>query len=44
MAGTPNYFAPELILKKGYNKLIDFWSLGNILYEMLYGKFIHTLI
>lgn len=33
-AGTVFYYAPEMILKAGYNKPIDFWTLGIYLYEM----------
>ena len=32
--GTPFYYAPEMVLKKGYNKEIDFWTLGIYLYEL----------
>ena len=35
--GTPEYLAPEIILNKGYSKLIDIWSLGILCYEMLAG-------
>ncbi|XP_069624229.1 microtubule-associated serine/threonine-protein kinase 3-like [Ranitomeya imitator] len=35
--GTPHYMAPEVILRKGYGRPIDWWSIGIILYEFLYG-------
>lgn len=37
-AGTPEYIAPEVILRKGYDKCVDYWTLGIFLYEMLVGN------
>lgn len=35
--GTPEYIAPEVILRQGYGKPVDWWSMGIILYEFLIG-------
>ena len=31
-AGTPEYLAPEVFLKKGHGKAVDFWSLGIVIF------------
>ncbi|EAR92057.2 CGMP-dependent kinase 9-1 (macronuclear) [Tetrahymena thermophila SB210] len=35
--GTPHYMAPEVISGKGYNFLVDLWSVGICLYEFMCG-------
>jgi serine/threonine protein kinase len=35
--GTPDYIAPEVLMKQPYTQSVDFWSLGTIMYEMLFG-------
>ncbi|CAG9855031.1 unnamed protein product [Phyllotreta striolata] len=35
--GTPEYIAPEVILRQGYGKPVDWWSMGIVLYEFLIG-------
>ena len=35
--GTPYYMAPQIILAKGYNFTVDFYSLGVCMFEFLCG-------
>ncbi|WPH02969.1 cAMP-dependent protein kinase type [Acrodontium crateriforme] len=37
LCGTPDYLAPEVVSNKGYNKSVDWWSLGILIFEMLAG-------
>lgn len=34
MCGTPEYIAPEVVLSKGHDAGVDWWSLGVLLYEV----------
>ena len=36
--GTPEYLAPEMIMKSGHNESVDIWALGVLLFEMLTGR------
>jgi serine/threonine protein kinase len=35
--GTPQYMAPEVLLKQPYTKAVDWWAFGILVYEMLIG-------
>ncbi|PIO66583.1 kinase domain protein, partial [Teladorsagia circumcincta] len=39
IVGTPAYLPPEVLLRQGYNKSLDMWSVGVIIYVTLSGTF-----
>ncbi|XP_023136187.1 serine/threonine-protein kinase D3 isoform X2 [Amphiprion ocellaris] len=39
VVGTPAYLAPEVISSSGYNRSLDMWSVGVIMYVSLSGTF-----
>uniref|UniRef100_A0A4W3IAW6 Serine/threonine-protein kinase PLK3 n=2 Tax=Callorhinchus milii TaxID=7868 RepID=A0A4W3IAW6_CALMI len=38
ICGTPNYLAPEVLNKQGHGPEADVWSLGCVMYTMLFGR------
>lgn len=36
--GTPDYLSPEMILGTGHDEKLDVWTVGVLMYELLYGK------
>jgi serine/threonine protein kinase len=39
LCGSPMYMAPEILFHQKYNVKTDLWSIGIILYEMVYRRF-----
>ncbi|KAG9461544.1 hypothetical protein GDO78_016460, partial [Eleutherodactylus coqui] len=39
VVGTPAYLAPEVLRNSGYNRSLDMWSVGVIIYVSLSGTF-----
>ena len=37
VCGTPEYIAPEMILKAGHDEKVDIWAFGIVYYELLFG-------
>lgn len=34
---SPQYLAPEVLRKEPYDRTVDWWCLGTVLYEMIYS-------
>ena len=35
--GTPEYLAPEMVARSGHDRSVDWWAIGVLMYEMLFG-------
>ena len=35
--GTPEYYAPEMLKDRRYGKDVDWWAVGILIYEMIFG-------
>ena len=38
ICGTAEYLAPEQVTQAGYDKAVDWWALGSMMYEVIHGK------
>lgn len=38
LAGTPEYLAPEMVMKSGHDEGVDIWSIGVLIFELLAGR------
>lgn len=38
LCGTPEYIAPEIVLGQCYNKSVDWWAFGVLIFELVSGR------
>ena len=38
LCGNPGSIAPEVLAHNSYNRAVDWWGLGTVIFEMLVGK------
>ena len=38
LCGTPEFIAPEVLTDNSYSRIVDWWSLGICIFEMLVGE------
>ena len=38
MVGSPIYMAPEVIMGQNYNHMAEIWSLGCVIFELIFGQ------
>lgn len=43
LVGSPDYMAPEVLMKQGYGIEADYWSVGVMLFEALAGMIVINL-
>ncbi|KAI8871675.1 kinase-like protein, partial [Ramicandelaber brevisporus] len=36
--GTPEFMAPEIVMEQPYDKSVDWWAFGVLIYEMILGR------